>query len=201
MNEKPILFSAPMMRATLDGSKTQTRRILKPQPIFAGGIAGGVLSNGLAVIYPEYLGGPGGHHFKSRWIVGDRLWVRETWQSLVCYDHLKPSDIPVGSDVQYPATYDGWVSRRRPAIHMPRWASRISLTVTDIRVQRLQDISEEDALAEGAIRMVRDDEKFYESDRGTFLCGFAGIWGHINGFGSWDANPWVAAITFERNAT
>jgi hypothetical protein len=85
-----------------------------------------------------------------------------------------------------------------PSIHMPRWASRLTLIVEAVKVERLQAISEADAEAEGAAKLVGpdDDGKFYVSADGTFKCGFAGIWTHINGAGAWDSNPWVVAVTF-----
>jgi len=172
LKERPILFSAPMVRAILDGRKTQTRRVVKPQP--------------------NADNWTGKCRYGQR---GDRLWVRETWQSLVIHDGLSPSDIPVGADIQYPATYDGWVSKRRPSIHMPRWASRITLEITGIRVERLQDISENDAVAEGVEFWTPTvDVDPVPSPRPAYRL----LWESINGAGSWGLNPWVFVIEFKR---
>lgn len=155
--ERPILFSGPMVRAIIEGRKTQTRRIVKPQPTFDGKwwVHKGYACND----EDEFRGGlpffsdcPYGH-------VGDRLWVRETWAQV----EGPPGVIHVGhvlyradacdnsgkrwSSVR-PGDPDGEV-RWKPSIHMPRWASRLTLDVTGIRAERLQDISEEDAIAEG----------------------------------------------------
>jgi hypothetical protein len=132
---------------------------------------------------------------------GDRLWVREAWRALSKYDDWAPVRIPSDADIQCVADYPilPWDSRLRSSLHMPRWASRITLEITDVRVQRLQDITEEDAIAEGAPRCVMDDEgKFYESTKGTHRCGFAGLWAHINGADSWEANPFVWVLSFQR---
>jgi hypothetical protein len=206
MTERPILFSGPMIRALLDGIKTQTRLAAKvpwlpganPQfsqarPFQNAGqwrIAGGSeMSRPFRCPYGQ---------------PGDRLWVREAWSCSArgdAYTEIKyRAD---GQSIQYGPQY--WheskrlddIGKFRPSIHMPKCFSRITLAVTDVRVQRLQDISEEDAKAEGALRMVLDDDgKFYESDQGTYKCGFAGLWSHINGADSWEANPWVWAISF-----
>ena len=205
MSNRPIIFSAPMVRAILDGRKTVTRRILKPQPnsgpngemVHLGdgswGLSDGVLTGEWKLARP-----------------GDRLWVREAWRSTAIYDVLSPSEMNGKEPIRYECdeTWQTWGwkladkhGRLRPSIHMPRWASRITLEVTEVRVQRLQDISEEDAKAEGAPCCVTDGEgKFYCFDmpnRGTHKCGFAGLWSSIHGPGSWDANQWVAAITFK----
>ena len=145
MTERPILFSAPMVRALLEGRKTQTRRIVKP-PRWAhsdfelelysdhGSPQCVAAATGCLAPIPCPYGQP-----------GDQLWVRETWQTLADGDCLSLSEIAPGSQLQYPATYDGWVSKRRPSIFMPRWASRINLRIIEVRVQRLQEISHRDA--------------------------------------------------------
>ena len=182
--ERPILFSAPMVRAIMEGRKTQTRRVVKPIP-----------PRGLTPNHCRYG------------VPGDRLWVRETWAHVFGHEeyeswempHIKsfvvdnyltgsiPAGKPANGDTVYAA--DGWDDyvengdfRWRPSIHMPRWASRITLDVVDVRVQLLQDITQEDAGAEG----VRSREEFHA------------LWESINGAGSWDANPWVWAVTFKR---
>lgn len=172
MSVRPILFSAPMVRAIIAGRKLQTRRIAKRQD------------------RPGYE-------------VGDLLWVREAWRmSLPCDTSDRswrggPRSAPLyRADPDCDFMKKGW----KPGVHMPRAASRITLAVTKVRVQRLQEISEADAQAEGAARLVMDDEhKFYESEIGTYRCGFAGLWNHINGRrdgADWDSNPWIVALTF-----
>lgn len=193
MAEKPILFSGPMVRAILDGRKTQTRRALKPQPDDVE-TAHAMLDT-------------------ARWKPGDTLWVRETFFVASRHAYSLPKTInPNDADeaAYYRADFDRSGSPLwRSSIHMPRWASRITLRVTDARVQRLQDISEADAKAEGIEEIDSDfaeickniEDSGYPNDlpKGSALVAFfAHLWDSINGAGSWDANPWVAAITFER---
>jgi hypothetical protein len=181
---RPILFSTPMVRALLDGRKTMMRTVLKPHPAFQGGIASGVLSTGMWAIYPEDLGGPGGA-FGRTFAKGDLLWVKETWRE---GEQYVPESIFYFADAPWHEGA-GW----RPSIHMPRRFSRLTLRVTNVRVQRLQDISEDDAMAEGA------DLVLLPPDGGSSPCteGFRALWTRINGPGSWESNPWVAAITFD----
>lgn len=177
--EKPIIFSGLMVRAIIDGRKSQTRRVLKPQPIWESeweGYGEGcwVYTNRNDYCFPmaEYQ-----HPIQP----GDRLWVREAFAT-------------DGVVVRYAATDDIHELRKtKPSIHMPRWASRITLDVTEVRVQRLQDISEEDARAEG----VRGNASGPWGCEGV-IEDFSDLWESIHGPGSWDANPWVAAITFKR---
>lgn len=215
MKERPILFSAPMVRALLDGSKTQTRRVVKPQPDFLG--AHGDPSSTQPWITRE----PGLHVF----IVcpygagGDRLWVRETWY---CDDYRVqqgPYLLPAGRNADEmredgtivycaddAAPYEQEQPVWRPSIHMPRWASRITLEVTDVRVERLKDISEADALAEGIVHEVRDPglgrggrpgyRWAANQYAGTAVHGYELLWESINGPGSWAANPWVWVVEF-----
>lgn len=164
MKERPILFSGPMVRAILDGRKTQTRRVVKPQPVgrqrVIEGLAhvthgmnpaddgavwyvGDCISAGVEIRCP--FGSP-----------GDRLWVRETWQVFehedLSVDALTLRHVEgqlAGDVVFYADDPDEAVDRWRPSIHMPRWASRITLEVVSVRVERLADISESDAKAEG----------------------------------------------------
>lgn len=204
MTDRPIIFSAPMVRAMLAGRKTQTRRILRYQPT--------LMPTGMWHVYNAH----GGYFCENAvevgtaaidyapYAVGDRLYVRENWQSDVAHQASKPSCIPVGERIFFQAggsinTTDlsmcaqGW----RPCIHMPRWASRITLPVIDVRVQRLQDISEADATAEGApCGFLDEDGKFYEATEGTYRAGFAGLWAHLHGADAWDVNPWIVAPTF-----
>lgn len=186
MKERPILFSGPMVRAILDGSKTQTRRIFKGTTEHKGPYNPAYMeahqqANGWGSICP--YGTP-----------GDRLWVRETWAVQHEYDAAAPSEIGASAQWHYAATEDLGGLRKRPSIFLPRRGSRILLEITDVRVQRLQEISEEDARAEGAIGALNDSI----GDNWCAREAFAALWESINGTGSWDANPWVWAITFQR---
>ena len=194
MTARPIPFRAPMVRAILEGRKTMTRRVLKPR-------------KGLG--FPGQLENP-------RYEPGDTIWVREAWRTWAQFDDLPPRDIPPGSGVQYLADdpVSPWDSRYRHARFMPRWASRIDLRVIAVRVERLQDISEEDAMAEGVVawhddrtpphlrlsdlREDRDRRDFLSMHYGSPRDAFAALWNDIHGPDAWDENPWVAAITFER---
>lgn len=152
MAEKPILFSAPMVRAILDGRKTQTRRVLKPQPIQNG--------DRLSVKYAGiFHGGPVDFmagimaKYGTRIRVGDELWVREAHAMLPKNAYALPKAMNP-DDADMAAYYREGFDRSgkivwRPSIHMPRWASRITLKVTAVKVERLQDISQQDAKAEG----------------------------------------------------
>lgn len=204
MTDRPILFSGPMVRALLAGTKTQTRRIIKA---------------GRRV--PEFCGGryddrndPSCWGWEDcelgEWItldqwnqwnfvpcrIGDRLYVREAWRTWESVDHMSPRDLTRVETIQYEADglTDNCMTMSRPGrfrqgMHMPRWASRLTLTVTDVRVQRVQEISVDDAIAEGRPK------------GGEFLSArswFRDLWDSLNGprgYG-WDANPWVAAYTF-----
>jgi hypothetical protein len=140
---------------------------------------------------------------------GDLLWVRETWGAVWPADEPVPlrqceieyrADLPPGCTDrpgEWPADEGNGpeVPKWRPSIHMPRWASRITLRITDIRVERLQDITENDAKAEGCDPVVHPDGAV---DCGTRKTTFAKLWNHINGPGAWDENPWVWVISFER---
>ena len=136
---------------------------------------------------------------------GDMLWVREAWRVHKSYDVLNAARVygAMGGDVAYcvdylatPRNEDFW-GRGRPSIHMPRWASRITLRITDVRVERLQAISEDDARAEGCPYPPEWAGRFMDRDE-TAKTWFKSIWNTINGPGAWDANPWVWAISFER---
>jgi hypothetical protein len=188
MTERPILFQGEMVRAILCGRKTQTRRAIKPVPTFNGGGA-------------IFDGGDGQEDFvEPYWVFpetckygqpGALLWVRETWAPLP------------GSVVLNVAFYRADTKaapddvRWRPSIHMPRWASRITLRITDIRVERLQDISEDDARAEGCPYPAEWAGRFVDRDE-TAKTWFKSLWNQINGPGAWDANPWVWVVCFER---
>lgn len=202
--EKPMLFSGAMVKAILDGTKTQTRRILKPVPE----------KYDSALIKPEIIGccyhtdkwqwqdehgncmcrNKRPYAIKCPYPVGSCIWVKETWQHVV-------KDMPPtkGCRVLYRADdSEGFVTDSwRPSIFMPRWASRITLEVTDVRVERLQDISEADAVAEGVT--IRADAVMAASlaNDTPARMEFWDLWKSINGPDSWDANPWVWAYTFK----
>ena len=200
MKESPILFSAPMVRALLAGTKTQTRRIFKPDRMTWD-------ANGRYTTYAMRggeLSTTGSGPFKpSSWLHycpygqpgEDRLYVRETWAAPHAYDHLPPRLIPQDARIHYAATEDRGGLLWRPSIHMPRWASRITLEVTGVRVERLQDISEADAEAEG-IDFIRHYPDADETLTAKVL--YEVLWESINGPGSWEANPWVWVIDFRR---
>lgn len=194
MKERPILFSAPMVRAILSGTKTQTRRAVK------------LTANG-------HVKEPGGHRRwhpadPDAWLAcpysqpGDRLWVRETFRRDLDRLHSRKlieyaADDEV-RDAGPSAAFDfpdiGW----RPSIHMPRWASRITLEITGVRVERLQDLSEADAQAEGCslecMTPTGDDSGSAIYGPGGYLA----LWESINGAGSWAVNPWVWVVDFKR---
>lgn len=223
MTDRPILFSAPMVRALLDGRKTQTRRIIniKPTGEIIDFIKVGTDQSGRPVYEMKGKDGQQIHisqgkhlqtpHFSPRFGVGDRLYVREHWRTSGSLDDLAPRDIPSTALVLYqadaePSTVAG---RHRQAMHMPRWASRLTLIVTDVRVQRLQDLSVENAIAEGLLTetepLADDWRVLHTSYRGAAnlelrsdpVDAYADLWMDINGEDAWDANPWIVAITFE----
>lgn len=183
--ERPIIFSAPMVRAILDGRKTMTRRIIKPQPS-AGVRVSPFVSSGLEDGH--------GREVRIPWRPGDRAWVRETHyvQSAGCRDGGGRVILYRAAEPDAPCTW-------RSPIHMPRWASRITLEITDVRVQRLQDISEEDAVAEG---IGPAPGGWWSGAEGQSApdprAAFALLWSGIHGADAWDRNPWVAKIGFTR---
>lgn len=200
MTDRPIPFSPPMIRALLKGRKTQTRRGLKQQP--------GELDRPFWMDDGSWhvADSQGGHMspLAVRYAPGDRLWVREAWRSIIGYDDRPPRDIPPGTPIHYE---DGaerdptwkW-GRYRHGRFMPRWASRLTLIVTDVRVERLQDISHDDAEAEGVLAHVAPHslDNVFRSARGeTAVQYFADIWNRLHGPDAWDENPWVAAVTFD----
>lgn len=194
MKERPILFSAAMVRAILSGAKTQTRRIAKPK----------------RSMEPMSDECPYGQ-------TGDRLWVRETWADVnteggPAFTYRADANLRFCSADAFPVEYDrypgmnfamwcsdlwsgspghGW----RPSIHMPRWACRLVLEITDVRVERLQAISEADALAEGvALTSVEGFERAGMERPAGFA--FRDLWTSTGG--DWDSNPWVWVIEFKR---
>lgn len=206
--ERPVLFKDAMVRAILNGTKTQTRRIVKPQPETRPGMMCTRLifkdRKGLPLL-DEALEAP--EPLLRRALCpygqpGERLWVREAWAAPHAFDHLPPSLIPSDANFHYAADDSLGGLLGRPSIHMPRWASRITLEITGVRVERLQDISEADAMAEGIERdAITDDWSSYGQFVGaapTPKGSYRALWESINGPGSWDANPWVWVIEFKR---
>jgi hypothetical protein len=229
---RPILFNGEMVRAILEGRKTQTRRVIKDFPEYHKGTEAPQAKRGEPPRHPSsyfdcYCNKPrteaNPRGMSDRWcwwdeydrmgngwlkcpfgVPGDRLWVRETWGDGE-ENNCEPG-------VYYRATDPAWDKeetgfRWKPSIHMPRWASRISLEVTGVRVERLNDISEADAEAEGAskvlwfcpagkpeCRMNLGKDVFDIS----YINGFANVWESINGPGSWAENPWVWVLEFKR---
>lgn len=195
MKERPILFSTSMVQALIEARKTQTRRVVKSEMIidqaeFDLGNSPHVIRSEPNLQYWIENGCPFGQ-------IGDQLWVCETWQiigdpaSLPCQRHnlIYTADYPNCVDKRYYTIPDITELKFKPSIHMPRWASRILLEITNIRIEQLNDISEEDAAAEG---MIADDDFCAEEY-------FSMLWNEINGWGEkgWNANPWVWVIEFK----
>ncbi|MCU6666129.1 hypothetical protein [Silvania hatchlandensis] len=215
MIERGMIFNEEMVRALLDGRKTQTRRIMKPQPEVCPRGGHWWPSNVFKTmlhIEEEMQNGKGGWggvvgnacRFGD---VGDRIWVRETWAEagagapdLKLYRANYPAHVPSHYE-NVPRAED---IRWTPSIHMPRWASRILLEISDVRVERLNSISEEDARAEGvppAGDLLPDYPDTYLTPAGDFATAkvaFQRLWQSIYGEESWQANPWVWVITFRR---
>lgn len=205
MTERPILFSGPMVRALLDGTKTQTRRVIKRQPWASCSIEEGYEGESPFVYSALHGAGPGHDVDESRTPCvcpygqpGDKLWVRETWSTHAFLDDVPPSLLTTRS-LHYWADGHVRTGKVRSSIHMPRWASRILLEITCVRVERLQDISEADARAEGVTIEERHTVGYCA---GEFLPpsirAYRELWEAINGPQSWDANPWVWVVDFRR---
>lgn len=207
MTERGMIFNAEMVRAILDGRKTQTRRIMKVQPE----------SNQLGLLlitdstkhsdigkYHWAESNATGNHVRSKLFlcpfgaVGDRIWVRETFCPVDDTQYDGEKWVDYRATPRYEASHPaGWDSapndaealKWRPSIHMPRWASRILLEITDVRVERLRSMSQDDARAEGVI-----------AASGPMEAGlaFRELWDSIYGEESWKANPWVWVIEFKR---
>lgn len=202
MKERPILFSGAMVRAILAGRKTQTRRIVKPQPEtehdgepywFVGGYRAwqyretkDILRRGGNVLKCPY-GQP-----------GNRLWVREKhalenrYRNVWCRYEADGERCVVPAPTFVNVARPGW----RPSIHMHRWASRITLEITGVRVERLKDISHEDAISEGVEFAGCADLRKERLTIPQHI--FANLWESLNGEGSWELNPWVWVIEFKR---
>lgn len=205
MTEKPIIFNTEMVRAILDGRKTQTRRVIKPQPEFNGiwFYKGDVFLSD-SIMQDHLLHNVYGSKRSPYGAVygdgsADTLWVRETWATFPEYDLIKLSELkPISTRIFYRADGDGkeFVDRWRPSIFMPRWASRMTLRIEDIRIERVQDISRADIEAEGT--PPKPGQMCYRNDYYQLRKDFQYLWDGINtkrGF-SWKSNPWVWVIEF-----
>ncbi len=233
IKERPILFSAPMIRALLAGTKTQTRRIVNPQPELdlvwdSGYHWPSKLCQSMVTIDEMRSLGPYGRH-------GDRLWCRETWasadpgQQIVAYRANGQSGAWFHDGERRFFLHHGWVlgaaandqegkwfglgkygGKWRPSIFMPRWASRLTLEIATIRVERLQDISEDDARAEGVRPFFEVYDCFGPDQRictgelardFPYRASYACLWDEINGDRAlWNTNPWVWVIAFKKLA-
>lgn len=205
MADKPIIFSAPMVRALIEGRKTQTRRVLKPQPISTPEFY--LPMSDEDAFWATFDEDERCTRLRLRYAPGDRLWVREAFIGPYAYEvnEYPPRDwgnkpIWFPADGPVPDKFAGqfW-HRARPSIHMPRWASRLTLTVTDVRVQRLQDISAADSIAEGVQCGTCEFMNTSACNgRGCFasIAAFQALWNSLHGPGAWEANPWVAAYSF-----
>lgn len=211
-NHRPIIMSAPMVRALLDGRKTQTRRLALTACKSCAGSG------------PRQAGIPcrtcdGRGERPTVWQKahpGDRLWVRETWRLkhfgpniTLAYALKRCDEQGIPKEIVYEADDPGGIGsyrNNRPSIHMPRWASRLTLVVTEVRRQRLQEISADDCLAEG-IEDSGPDMGVYRQHRGhnpeaarRYATGlrkrYAALWTSLHGAGAWDENPEVVALTF-----
>lgn len=199
MKFRPILFSTPMVKALLEGRKTQTRRIVKLKHLVVPEVAGAIHPDGSGKGWVAWFPGdgitaektaelyPGNAGFPCPYgLPGDVLWVRESFR--IIKGNVTGSEHDYTSEMLYKA--DGDLGPHQPSIHMPKSACRIFLEITEVRVERLQDISEEDAFAEG----VYDGEGPY----GVGHMMFEYLWENINGVDSWKSNPWVWCLTFKR---
>lgn len=198
MKETGLIYNSEMVLATIEERKWQTRRLVKPQPrvVLACHPDASLTTNLL------FRKGDGRIHCPYG-RTGDRLWVRETWAAHGMYDDLPPSkarseraDLQASDNRWFRADGvcapsqrglppGGMRGKWRPSILMPRWASRLTLEITSVRVERLQNISEEDAKAEGCEWL------------GTWRNGYRILWESLYGPGSWDSNPWVWVIAFK----
>lgn len=198
MKIRPILFSTPMVSAILNGSKNQTRREIKPQPIIDE-------ESGYTFFKDKQLDI---HHWKelilefAKYQIGDIIWTREAWQ------YIDDLDEPYvyrqkEQDELKPEYFERM--KWKPSIHMAKEACRLFLECTNVRVERLQDVSSKDAQAEGA----KDSMKFDELEKlkhldwvipspfSEYQFGFLSIWCNINGIKSWESNPWVWVYDFK----
>lgn len=196
MKERGMIFNGEMVRAILDGRKTQTRRIMKNQPAGDFPQTPALIRNVVGAGFQWY-----GHYGESGIFncpfgaVGDRIWVRETWAEagasapdLKLYRANYPEHVPTHYENVPPADEIRWT----PSIHMPRWASRLTLEITCVRVERLRDLSEDDAKSEGITPPSGGVLPGWE-----YRINFRDLWMSIYGADNWEANPWVWVIEFK----
>jgi hypothetical protein len=219
---KPIIFSAPMILALLDGRKTQTRRLLKPQPWLSMSKRWTWNPPGKRPICGWFDGPPYIPETDALAMdnvpcaVGDRLWVRETLKSDRMENFLTGERTTNAMCAYYSAdnseclNEDGfnlawiWKGSTLSSIHMPRWASRITLEVTGVKVERVQDISGNDAIEEGidlekhkcGCEVCSRTSKLCPATASGLIMEFAELWGSLHGHGAWDKNPWIYCLTF-----
>lgn len=208
MAERGIIFGAPMICALLAGRKTMTRRLVSTKDTVRGGPS---LFNGEWA--DAYVLDPGNASWREAaypYRIGDRLWVREAYSGPHAYTGTPPRDWHFNSDIWYWADgnpEDGDWTKPKPGMHMPRWASRLTLTVIGVKVERLNDLTEADALAEGVAwdadkqwfhvpGVAHPDKAFSVLSRVTAREMFAALWDVIHGSGAWLASPWVVAVSF-----
>ena len=236
IKEHPIIFSPAMVRAILDGTKSQTRRIMKPQPFMQPILARHLAKRG----WPEwYTEDSLWRKFCPYGSIGKKLWVRESWRigawneddEQIAVDYIADGycrkewlDVPLDERDMFNRFWiqssddaakssikpDGegkyhWEPgqspcRTRPSIHMPRWASRILLEITNIRIERLQSISSSDAEAEGIEHLCGMWRDYHSVQHAQIKAvdSYRTLWESINGKGSWDINPFVWCISFRR---
>jgi len=229
MKEKPILFNGEMVRAILEGRKTQTRRVMEVQPVHEDGgywwpnrkdwKVSWAAEDSTAADLPNFKVEPATEWFlennKCRYgKPGDQLWIRETcWIAKKRFSHDDDNNCVDpdgdGRQVGYDASMSGegrsvakdYGVSKYPSIHMPRWASRIQLEIVNVRVERVQDISHDDALAEGVIPYTKNTMKLVSDKNASPAClAFEALWDSINaakGMG-WEANPFVWVIEFRK---
>jgi len=206
--ERPMLMCGDMVRATLEDRKTKTRRFINPQPMFYHDVKSCQVIEG----FIHYIDSKGTSHVGGKMCpygkVGDRIWVKETFQYTDASLNIEPGWVYRATDRDW-ETLEDW--KWKPSIFMPRKASRITLEITDIRVERLLEINQADCLAEGIessvinadkrdttyrdyMQKVVDPFEWYASP----IDSYKSLWESINGVGSWSDNPWVWVITFKR---
>lgn len=201
MKQRPILFNGDMVRAILDGTKTQTRRMCKPQP--------DEVINGIAAFCPndsksliEVINCPYGQP-------GDQLWVRETWAEVGTMDpglFVYRANYPDCVSHEYKNIPQIDAIKWKPSIHMSRKASRIQLEITSVRIERLNEISDAESIAEGIEQLGAGWQRYHRDPDAPVgqpftlnpKLAYRGLWESINGPGSWDANPWVWVIEFKK---
>ena len=202
VKERPILFSGPMVRALLAGEKTQTRRRIRPRDAALEELVGDWRYDG---VWEADNAGDNCHYFRRRdelgrltrdtvnigrcphGVVGDRLWVRETWCRTKQGTHYRADCRGLDDEA---AVGGKWKS----PIYFPRSESRILLEITDVRIERLQDITEADALAEGTGTLMRGCTRY----DGEATDMFRQLWESLHGPASWEENPWVWRLQFRR---